>query len=164
MSNDTAHPALHLPPRYLKIVQGILRRYLPQAEVWAYGSRVNGDRYEASDLDLVVRQPDDLTRPQPGLDEVAAAFSESDLPILVQIVDWARIPEAFFEEIEAGYVVLQPADGAPAAATDPHSLAPTLQRGIVVGPLQRPVSSNRTSPPARRDAGASSLAPTLERL
>jgi predicted nucleotidyltransferase len=108
MTSDTAHPTLHLPARYLAIVQGILRRYLPQAEVWAYGSRVKGDHYDASDLDLVVRQPDDLTRPQRGLDEVAAAFSDSDLPILVQIVDWARIPEAFHEEIDADYVVLQP--------------------------------------------------------
>lgn len=44
-----------------------------------------------------------------------------------------------------------------------RSLAPTLQRGSVVGPLQRPVSSKRTSPPARRDAGASPIAPTPER-
>lgn len=118
MNSDTARPALHLPARYLAIVQDILRRYLPHAEVWAYGSRVNGDHYDASDLDLVVRQPDDLTRPQTALDEVAAAFSDSDLPILVQIVDWARIPEAFREEIEAGYVVLQSADGDPVAPTD----------------------------------------------
>lgn len=118
MSSDSARPPLHLPARYLAIVQDILRRYLPHAEVWAYGSRVNGDHYDASDLDLVVRQPDDLTRRQPDLDEVAAAFSDSDLPILVQIVDWARIPEAFREEIEAGYVVMQPANCAAAAPMD----------------------------------------------
>ncbi|RKT44719.1 restriction endonuclease subunit S [Thiocapsa rosea] len=115
MNSDTARPALHLPARYLAIVQDILRRYLPHAEVWAYGSRVNGDHYDASDLDLVVRQPDDLSRRQPDLDEVAGAFSDSDLPILVQIVDWARIPAAFREEIEAEYVVLQSTDGGPIA-------------------------------------------------
>jgi hypothetical protein len=83
------------------------------------------DTCVASDLDLVVRQPDDLTRRQPDLDEAAAAFSESDLPILVQIVDWARIPAAFREEIEAGYVVVQPADGAPAVPTDDNAHART---------------------------------------
>ena len=46
---------LHLPGRYLQMVQAILQTHLPNAEVWAYGSRVNGDYYEASDLDLVVR-------------------------------------------------------------------------------------------------------------
>jgi type I restriction enzyme S subunit len=118
MSTDSARPALHLSARYLAIVQNILRRDLPRAEVWAYGSRVKGDHHDASDLDLVARQPDDLTRPQPDLDEVAAAFSDSDLPILVQIVDWARIPAAFRDEIEAGYVVLQSADADPVAPTD----------------------------------------------
>lgn len=131
--NPGASLSLYLPARYLEMVRDILRRYLPQAEVWAYGSRVNGDHYDASDLDLVVRQPDDLTRPQPDLDEVAAAFSDSDLPILVQIVDWARIPAAFHAEIDAGYVVLQPADSAPVEPADAgaHLLAlhaPALQR------------------------------------
>lgn len=125
MTAATLPRSLHLPPRYLAFVQAILHRYLPQAEVWAYGSRVNGDHYDASDLDLVVRQPDDLTRPQTALDEVADAFSESDLPILVQIRDWARIPPAFREEIEAGYVVLQPAAGAPAAPADDNADAGT---------------------------------------
>jgi len=164
MTAVTVPRSLHLPPRYLEIVLDILRRYLPQAEVWAYGSRVNGDHYDASDLDLVARRPDDLSRRQPDLDEVAAAFSDSDLPILVQILDWARIPPAFREEIEAGYVVLQPADCASAAPpdADSHVLAPALQRGSVVGPPQRPVSTHRTAPPGRCDAEASPLAPTLE--
>ncbi len=131
MNSDSDRPALHLPTRYLAIVQDILRRYLPNAEVWAYGSRVNGDHYDASDLDLVVRQPDDLTRRQSDLDEVAAAFSDSDLPILVQIVDWARIPDAFREEIEAGYMVLQRVDSStlsPPASSTPTS-APCRSSG-----------------------------------
>lgn len=97
---------LHLPPTYLRIVQDILRSHLPTAEVWAYGSRVNGDHYDSSDLDLVVRQPNDLTHRQTDLGEVAEAFTESNLPIFVQLVDWASIPAAFQAEIEAGYVVV----------------------------------------------------------
>lgn len=165
MSTDPARPTLHLPARYLAIVQDILRRHLPHAEVWAYGSRVKGDHYDASDLDLVVRQPDDLTRPQPDLDAVAAAFSDSDLPILVQILDWARIPEAFREEIESACVVLMSADRVSAALSGDEAeasslpLAPTLQRGSVVGSLQRSVSTERTALDGRRDAGASRLAP-----
>jgi predicted nucleotidyltransferase len=99
---------LHLPKRYLQMVQAILQTHLPKAEVWAYGSRVNGDYYEASDLDLVVRQPEDLSRQQINLDEVIDAFSESNLPIIVQLVDWARIPESFHDEIMAKYAVIQP--------------------------------------------------------
>ncbi|MEQ1601059.1 MAG: nucleotidyltransferase domain-containing protein [Methylophilaceae bacterium] len=100
-------PRLHLPEAYLQMVQDILRTHLPKAEVWAYGSRVNGDFYDASDLDLVVRQPDDLHQRQTNLGAVKEAFTESNLPIMVQLVDWASIPQAFHAEILAKYVVLQ---------------------------------------------------------
>jgi predicted nucleotidyltransferase len=100
-------PRLNLPAPYLYTVRAILRSHLPEAEIWAYGSRVNGDYYEASDLDLVARQPEDLKQRQIHLCEAIEAFSESDLPIFVQLVDWAAIPEAFHAEIEANYVVIQ---------------------------------------------------------
>lgn len=105
------HPTLHLPPRYLDMVLDVLRRHLPEAEVWAYGSRVRGDYHDTSDLDLVARNPTDLNQPLPLLADVAEAFSESNLPIMVQIVDWARIPREFHGEILAGYVVVKVAEG-----------------------------------------------------
>lgn len=98
---------LDLPERYLGMVRDILREHVPDAEVWAYGSRVNGDSYEASDLDLVVRRPTELTKPTPDMGDLREAFIESNLPIRVEVIDWARIPESFHREIEAGYVVLQ---------------------------------------------------------
>jgi len=99
---------LHLPERYLQMVKTILQTHLPNAEIWAYGSRVNGDYYDASDLDLVVRQPEELSRQQLNLGVVIDAFSESNLPIIVQLVDWARIPSDFHDEIIAKYAVIQP--------------------------------------------------------
>lgn len=105
---------LQLPPRYLEMVRRVLRETVPEAEVWAYGSRVNGDSYDASDLDLVVRQPEDLKRETAKWWLLTEAFEESDLPIQVQIVDWARIPASFHDEIAASYVVVQHgADSAP---------------------------------------------------
>ena len=106
----TETPRLHLPEPYLRIVQDILREHLPHAEIWAYGSRVNGDYYDASDLDLVARQPGDLKQGQTQLYDAIEAFTESDLPIFVQLVDWAWIPESFHAEILANYVVLQLGD------------------------------------------------------
>lgn len=98
---------LHLPDSYVDMVQTILHQHLPQAEVWAYGSRVNGDHHEASDLDLVVHQDADALTRMRSLDALREAFSESDLPLLVQVVDWAAIPESFRAEISRNYVVLQ---------------------------------------------------------
>lgn len=102
---------LQLPPRYLAMVAQLLQQHVPDAEVWAYGSRVAGDSYDASDLDLVVRNPGDLHESIARVALLKEAFVESDLPIIVQVVDWARIPEDFRHEIEAGHVVLQRASG-----------------------------------------------------
>jgi predicted nucleotidyltransferase len=99
--------ALMLAPRHREMLLDLLRRHLPTAEVWAYGSRVNGDCHEASDLDLVVRNPLDLLAEVEGIDELRDALVESNLPIRVDVVDWARIPEAFRREIERAYVVVQ---------------------------------------------------------
>jgi len=73
-------------------------------QIWAYGSRVNGDSHDASDLDLVVRSKkklewDELLSFQEGI-------QESNIPILVQVMDWNKIPESFHQNIIKNYVVL----------------------------------------------------------
>lgn len=95
---------LHLPQTYLQMVQTVLNQYAHGAEVWAYGSRVHGHHHEASDLDLVLRWPNATPAPFGVLDALRDAFGDSNLPIFVQVVDWARIPASFKAEIEAGFV------------------------------------------------------------
>ena len=97
---------LSLPTRYRNMVEALLREHVPNAEVWAYGSRVNGQSHEGSDLDLVVRGP--VLGPL-GIEflDLVEAFQESNIPILVQVHDWARLPPSFHEEIERDYVVVQ---------------------------------------------------------
>lgn len=99
--------ALQLPATYMAMLRPLLQQHVPQAEVWAYGSRVSGEHYEASDLDLVVRNPSDLKQVTDGIWDLQDALIASDIPIQVQVVDWARIPASFHAEIEAGYVVMQ---------------------------------------------------------
>lgn len=107
---------LHLPERYLLEVKRLLRQHLPQATVLAYGSRVRGDHFEASDLDLAAQFPPS-TRPDPfRLSALIEALQDSNLPILVQIVDWDRIPQAFRDEIAAACVELQRGDPGSSAA------------------------------------------------
>jgi len=98
---------LQLPERYLTMVMDILSRHAPTAEVWAFGSRVSGACHEASDLDIVVRNPADPQRETPQLAALRTAFSESNLPIRVDILDWARIPSGFRDEISRAHVVVQ---------------------------------------------------------
>jgi len=90
------------------MVEDVLERCVPDAQVWAYGSRVTGGCHEASDLDLVLRNPSDLTCAEPALGRLRESFSESNIPIRVDVHDWARLPEEFRAEIERAYVVLAP--------------------------------------------------------
>lgn len=99
--------SLELPEKYLEQVRKLLRTHVPHAEVWAYGSRVSGGGHEASDLDLVLRNPANLREEEPELSNLKRAFIESDLPIRVDVMDWARIPESFHGEIERAHVVVQ---------------------------------------------------------
>ena len=97
---------LDLPRHYRDQIEALLREHVPGVEVWAYGSRVSGRSHDASDLDLVLRGPD-LKRISSGqLTDLTEALEQSNVPIIVQIHDWARLPESFHREIEQEYVVL----------------------------------------------------------
>lgn len=85
----------------------MLRAHVPHAEVWAYGSRVTGSDHAASDLDLVLRNPQNLHEESGALNGLKEAFIESNLPIRVDVMDWARIPASFHREIERTHVVVQ---------------------------------------------------------
>ena len=102
--------ALDLPQKYLAQVQALLRAHVPYAEVWAYGSRVTGGGHEASDLDLVLRNPKNLHEETTALSDHKEAFTESNLPIREDVMDWARIPESFRREIERAHVVVVDGD------------------------------------------------------
>ncbi|MFW6369783.1 MAG: nucleotidyltransferase family protein [Bacteroidota bacterium] len=76
------------------------------AEVWAYGSRVDGTAHEGSDLDLVIRTPDKQKIPIDILGKLQDKIRDSNIPILVELFDWARLPESFHRNIEENYEVL----------------------------------------------------------
>jgi uncharacterized protein len=106
-AKDLAMLKLNLSPKHLHLLLDVLERHAPEAEVWAYGSRVNGDAHDGSDLDLVVRHPDGLDQPQKQMAALRGALSESNLPMLVDVLDWARIPEDFRREIERSHVTVR---------------------------------------------------------
>lgn len=84
----------------------LLGEHLPGVSAWAYGSRVNGDAHDTSDLDVVLRSKDLSKIPVVELESFLEAVRESNIPILVEARDWARLPESFHEEILRNYVEL----------------------------------------------------------
>lgn len=72
--------------------------------IWAYGSRVEGTAHEGSDLDLVIMDDESLQW------EEFASFKEalqhSNLPILVDLQIWSKMPQSFRQNILAQHIVL----------------------------------------------------------
>ena len=97
---------LHLLPKHRRALEALLRKILPDVEVWAYGSRVNGRSHDGSDLDLVLRGLGLKEIPSGQLGDFEEAVRESNIPFLVEARDWARLPERFHREIERDHVVL----------------------------------------------------------
>ena len=101
--------SLDVRPGQLAVVRDILQKHVPGLAVWAFGSRVIGGAKQFSDLDLVVVAETPLTLER--LAALAEAFSESDLPWKVDVVDWASIDENFRRVIKERYVVIQEGQG-----------------------------------------------------
>lgn len=97
--------ALAVSPAECAIILNILEQLVPGREVWAFGSRARGAAKPHSDLDLVI-----ITERPPGLEASAAlaeAFSESDLPYKVDVVDWATASDAFRSIIARDKMVIR---------------------------------------------------------
>ena len=131
---------LALPRRYRDQLEALLREHVPGVEVWAYGSRVNGESHDGSDLDLVLRCPA-LEPLDGGFYDLLEAIEKSNIPILVQAHDWAMLPESFQREIELDYVVVQEGVGKQTTAGEWCEVTLgevlTLQRGFDLPTTQR---------------------------
>ena len=99
---------LDIPLKHWEIVRDILHKHVPEYEVWAFGSRAKWTAKPYSDLDLAI-----ITDHALSLAVSAAledAFSESDLPWKVDIVDWATTSASFRKIIEQQKVLVQTPD------------------------------------------------------
>jgi len=88
-----------------RLVLNILRANLPRSvKAWVFGSRTTGRARRYSDLDLAIDVGRRLT-----LDEIARlteAFSDSDLPYRVDLVDWHDIDDRWQKIIVGERVAL----------------------------------------------------------
>jgi len=85
---------IELETEYLNQVRSILREWVPNCEVWAFGSRIHQRGLKPfSDLDLVLmtEQPLDANH----FEMMKEAFSESDLPIRIDIADGSLLSDSF---------------------------------------------------------------------
>jgi predicted nucleotidyltransferase len=98
-------PEIEIEAHHWAMVQQVLQTHLSAYEVWAFGSRAKKHAKPFSDLDIAVISCEPI-----GLELMATlheAFSESDLPWKVDVVDWASTTPEFQAIIKRDHVVLQ---------------------------------------------------------
>lgn len=91
-----------LEKKFLNEIKSIIEQTYPNAVVWAYGSRVDGTAHEGSDLDLVVK---DFGQNNAYLYELKEKLKESNVPFLIDIFEFNKLPQSFQKEIEKNYIV-----------------------------------------------------------
>jgi type I restriction enzyme S subunit len=98
-------PLIDISPENWQIVREILQRYVPDREVWAFGSRAKWTAKEFSDLDLAIIGDTPLSIALTA--DMKEAFQESALPFKIDIVDWASITPSFRQVIQATKIQIQ---------------------------------------------------------
>ena len=92
-------------PEHLAEIGRILAQHVPGCEVRAFGSRVGGRSQPSSDLDLVLMGPKRFNWRL--LERLKDAFAASDIPFMVDVIDWHDLSDEFKHLVEEKSEVLQ---------------------------------------------------------
>ena len=95
---------IDISDQIMDIVKVILKTHVPECEVRVFGSRINGNAKNYSDLDLAIVGTEKL--PAKVLMELKEAFEESVIPFRVDILDWNGITDSFKSVIEQKYEII----------------------------------------------------------
>ena len=94
---------LYLRQEHIECLYNIFNSYCPKAEIVAYGSRISGNCHDGSDLDLAVISFHD---PEKNLSELKTLISDSNIPFLIDILEYETVPPSFQKEIKRKNILL----------------------------------------------------------
>lgn len=98
---------MHLSNDEIREVRRIISFWAPGVPIYAFGSRVHGRNLKRySDLDLCLK--DSLPVPDSIRWKLKDAFTLSDLPMRVDIVDWNDLSPEFRKVIEPDLTPISP--------------------------------------------------------
>lgn len=96
---------IQVEPEQMSLIKSILIKNIPDCDVFAFGSRTTGRAKPHSDLDLCIKGKDELSLNQLAI--LREAFTESNLPFRVDLIDWNNIQPLFKAAIEKEWLQLQ---------------------------------------------------------
>jgi predicted nucleotidyltransferase len=80
----------------LKIANEVFK---DNVKILAYGSRVSDEAHDMSDLDLAIISKDNKKLNIDKSEEFKQKLRDSNIPILIQAIDWYRVPKSFHKNI-----------------------------------------------------------------
>ena len=89
-----------------RLLQGIFASLTVPAEVWLFGSRVQGTAHEGSDVDLVICTMTGKPLPKSEFSRLFTLLQESNLPPPFDLFDYACLPDSFKAQIDQTHEVL----------------------------------------------------------
>ena len=98
--------SIDLKPADRKLLLRLLEKFLPDTEIWAFGSRVKWTAGPHSDLDLIA-----FTLDKKSVSNLKESFEESGLTIQVDLHLWSELPEKFKTNIKESYTIIKKRDG-----------------------------------------------------
>ena len=96
---------INLKTEHFELLKKIFTEYCPNAEIYVFGSRLNGDSHEGSDLDIVVKS---FGNDKSNLAELKQLLNNSNIPFLIDIFELDKLPLTFQKEIENSFVKIYP--------------------------------------------------------
>lgn len=96
---------MNIKQRHLQMLLKIFSGYCPTAEIWAYGSRIKSNSHSGSDLDLTVKN---WGKEKKSISELRQLINDSDIPFLIEITEYDKIPSYMQLEILKEYVRIFP--------------------------------------------------------
>lgn len=85
-----------------RIIESILEKYRDEYSFYYYGSRAKGDFERPSDLDVLVKGSEEM--PVETFEQIRKEFDESWLPFVVDLHDFHRVTERFYQLIESSLI------------------------------------------------------------
>jgi predicted nucleotidyltransferase len=96
---------IDLEKTLLDKVKQILNANVPDSKALMFGSRVDGTARKFSDIDIALIGPEKIDWRE--IENLKDIFSESDLPMMVDIVDFNSVAKSFKKIINKNYEVIK---------------------------------------------------------
>ncbi len=86
---------MNLEEKYITLIRLHVNKYLPQAQIFLFGSRAKNTNKEFSDIDIAIK---DQNLNQNIIAKIKFELEESDIPYKIDVADYNDLPQNIVEE------------------------------------------------------------------